>query len=128
LIRFVIFLAVMKIGAHILLLSMLMLVAHPMIVASQAAEQQAETCCCTSCCHGHTEDGPDQKKDREKDHENDHPCNDSCDCGCQFHLNALQFLIHNIQLAEEQDYFFGSYHNEYQFEYLNRHIHPPRLA
>ena len=118
----------MKTGAHILLLSMLMLVANPLVLPSQASEQQAESCAGTCCCHGQADDAPDQKKDPQKDQENDQPCDTSCDCGCHFHLNALQFLIHNIQLAEEQDYFFGSYHNEYQFEYLNRHIHPPRLA
>ena len=113
---------------HILLLSMLMLAINPVTAVSQASTHQVETCCAACCCDAHSQDGTELVQCQGNDQEKDHACDASCDCGCQIHLNAIQFQFNNRQLAEEQEYFHGTYRNEYHFEFLQNHIHPPRIA
>jgi hypothetical protein len=118
----------MRVGAHILLLAMLMLSVNPVLAVSRASSHQVECCCNDCCCDAHEQDGtvPQHGQDNERD--KDQSCDASCDCGCHFHLNAIEFQFNNSQLAHEQAYFYGSYHNEYHFEYLHIPMHPPRLA
>ena len=105
----------MKAFAYIFMVSLLILGAYPMISHMQIASEQSADCCGACANEGQEE-------------ESDHSCDAACDCGCQFHLNAVQFQFNNWQIAEEQEYFYGEYHNEYSFEYLSPLIHPPRFA
>lgn len=101
-----------------------MLVAFPVIRHLQVPVEQTVSCCDACCCDSTEDTCTDEDPDAEKGH----ACDAGCDCGCQFHLNAVQFQFNNMQVAEEQEYYYGEYHNEYSFEYLSLLIHPPRLA
>ncbi len=105
----------MKVSAFILMLSMLLLGTNPVIRHLQVSGEQTEACC-------------DARADQDQEEETDHSCDAACDCGCQFHLNAVHFQFNNMQIAEEKEYYYGEYQNEYSFEYLSLLIHPPRLA
>ena len=112
----------MKGIAYIILVSVLALGANPIIRQVQVPVEQTAACCDASCYDLSKDACTDQEDDK------DGPCKSACDCGCQFHLNAMHFHFDNMQLAEEQEYFYGEYHNEYSFEYSKLHIHPPRFA
>lgn len=117
----------MKVFAYIFLVSMLILGTNPLIRQVQLPVEQTAACC-DACCCDTAEDACSDHEQANEDKDKDEPCKATCDCGCQFHLNALQFQFNNWQVAEEQEYFYGEYHNEYSFEYLSRQIHPPRLV
>lgn len=104
----------MKAFAYIFMVSLLILGANPMIRHLQIASEQT-----AACCDACTEEGQE---------ESDHSCDAGCDCCCQFQINAVQFQFNNLQLAEEQEYFYGEYNNEYSFEFSSPLIHPPRFA
>ena len=105
----------MKAFAYIFMLSLLILGAYPLINELQMASEHTVACC-------------DACSEEDQDEDSDRSCDSGCDCGCQFHLNAVQFHFSNMQLAEEQEYFYGEYHNAYHFEFFSPLIHPPRLA
>lgn len=109
----------MKAFAYIFVLSLLILGAYPVINELQMASKQTVACC---DAHG------DACSEEDQEEEKDLSCDAGCDCGCQFHFNAIQYQFNNMQVAEEQEYFYGEYHNDYNFEYFSPPIHPPRLA
>lgn len=116
----------MKAMAYIFLFSLVILGTYPTIqhlqVQLETKVSGITTCCCDqtkdSCC----------ETPADQDEEKSHDCDTACDCGCQYHLNAVQFQFQNLQLAEEQEYHFGEYVNAYSFEYFSLHIPPPRLG
>lgn len=114
----------MKAFAYIFVLSLLFLGVNPVISHLQLSSEQTTACCDECCC-----DLPDDAcSEEDQDEDSDRSCDSGCDCGCQFHLNAVQFHFSNMQLAEEQEYFYGEYHNAYYFEFFSPLIHPPRFA
>ena len=121
------FTPLMKGIAYIILVSLLALGANPIIRQVQVPVEQTAACCDACCCDAPSDACTDHEGD-DQEEDKDRPCKSTCDCCCQFHLNALHFNFNNMQLAEEQEYFYGEYHNEYSFEYSKLHIHPPRFA
>ncbi len=116
----------MKVSAYIFLLSLMILGSYPLIqhlqIPAEPSALSGGSCCCSDAQDSCADEGADQEENKG------HDCDTGCDCGCQFHLNAIQFQFNNLQVAEENEYHYGEYCNVYTFEYFSLHIPPPRLG
>jgi len=112
----------MKAIAYILLVCLVLMGMNRFMHGMEAQVDEMEMSCDMDCCGSHDE------CEKEEDSSSEHTCPPGCDCGCCFHITAIHYQFMSIPAADLQSYHFGSYSNNYQFEFFIPLFQPPRLA
>jgi len=112
----------MKFFAYIALVSLIFMGVNRFMHGLQPHVDAVEMACDMDCCDSHDD------CEKEEDSQSDHQCPPGCDCDCCFHITAINYQFISVLAAEVQSHYYGSYLNNYQFEFLIPLFQPPRPA
>ncbi|MCK5136425.1 MAG: hypothetical protein KAR19_11605 [Bacteroidales bacterium] len=113
----------MKITAHIIVFSLIFLGINWFMEVMEPGRLQTELTCEMDCCASH-----DDCEQEQEGQEHDHTCPSGCDCDCCFHIMAIEYRFLTMSDVEYQSCHYGSYFNNYFFDYYTPLFQPPRLG
>lgn len=115
----------MKAIAYILIVSLALMGLDRFVHGMENPNPLAEASCLLDCCSSDSDCGDDQENDK---HKPEHQCPADCDCGCCFHFTAIQFQFMSLAGTEVQSYHYGTFRDNYHFDFLFPHFQPPRFS
>ena len=99
------------------------------MVSFDGMSPQTEQTCIMNCCSSHDACCCNEDETKAEDEpERDIQCSGGCNCTSFIQILALGIHFQDFPELYPRTFNHGSYHKEYQFEYLLPHFQPPRMA
>ena len=125
----------MKLVAYILVIGLGILGMNRFMIGTQFVIEETEQTCHVECC-GSGDGSAGMEKcehetesgDAEEGNDLTHTCPKGCDCSCCYHITAITYHFISIPFSTVQSYHYGSYINEYHFEFKTPLFEPPRFG